>query len=105
LTGYGDYQRLAQAKFAIWPKTGMRPLLAGLDFLAERGGNRHSNEADAGIGAFARVAQLDRVTASEAAGCGFNSRRAHQFRPQQPMLPERNKAKIKGRRQLSAAEQ
>jgi hypothetical protein len=28
---------------------------------------------------FARVAQLDRVTASEAAGCGFNSRRAHQF--------------------------
>jgi hypothetical protein len=26
----------------------------------------------------ARVAQLDRVTASEAAGCGFNSRRAHQ---------------------------
>ena len=30
---------------------------------------------------FARVAQLDRVTASEAAGCGFNSRRAHQFRP------------------------
>ncbi len=28
---------------------------------------------------FARVAQLDRVTASEAAGCGFNSRRAHHF--------------------------
>ena len=28
----------------------------------------------------ARVAQLDRVTASEAEGCGFNSRRAHQFR-------------------------
>ena len=27
----------------------------------------------------ARVAQLDRVTASEAAGCGFNSRHAHQF--------------------------
>ena len=26
----------------------------------------------------ARVAQLDRVTASEAAGCGFDSRRAHQ---------------------------
>src|ERR1035441_7445952 len=26
----------------------------------------------------ARVAQLDRVTASEAEGCGFNSRRAHQ---------------------------
>jgi hypothetical protein len=25
----------------------------------------------------ARVAQLDRVTASEAAGCGFNSRHAH----------------------------
>jgi hypothetical protein len=30
----------------------------------------------------ARVAQLDRVTASEAAGCGFNSRHAHHlFRP------------------------
>ena len=27
----------------------------------------------------ARVAQLDRVTASEAAGCGFNSRHAHHF--------------------------
>jgi hypothetical protein len=27
----------------------------------------------------ARVAQLDRVAASEAVGCGFNSRRAHQF--------------------------
>ena len=27
----------------------------------------------------ARVAQLDRVSASEAAGCGFNSRRAHHF--------------------------
>jgi hypothetical protein len=27
----------------------------------------------------ARVAQLDRVTASGAAGCGFNSRRAHHF--------------------------
>jgi hypothetical protein len=27
----------------------------------------------------ARVAQLDRVAASEAEGCGFNSRRAHQF--------------------------
>lgn len=31
---------------------------------------------------FARVAQLDRVTASEAAGCGFNSRRAHHFKIQ-----------------------
>jgi hypothetical protein len=30
---------------------------------------------------FARVAQLDRVTASEAEGCGFNSRRAHHFPP------------------------
>jgi hypothetical protein len=29
--------------------------------------------------AVARVAQLDRVTASEAAGCGFNSRHAHHF--------------------------
>ena len=28
-------------------------------------------------GKAARVAQLDRVTASEAAGCGFNSRHAH----------------------------
>src|SRR3954468_7714778 len=27
----------------------------------------------------ARVAQLDRVTASEAAGCGFNSPHAHHF--------------------------
>src|ERR1041385_6176250 len=27
--------------------------------------------------AVARVSQLDRVTASEAAGCGFNSRHAH----------------------------
>ena len=28
-------------------------------------------------GSSARVAQLDRVTASEAEGCGFDSRRAH----------------------------
>ena len=65
-------------------------LVAGLDFLAGRGGKRHSDGqtlemaqvAVHGLNdTFARVAQLDRVTASEAAGCGFNSRRAHQFHP------------------------
>src|SRR5579883_1516459 len=35
----------------------------------------------------ARVAQLDRVTASEAAGCGFNSRHAHQFFKLNQRLP------------------
>ena len=41
-------------------------------FVVEQISNRGMNDI------CARVAQLDRVTASEAAGCGFNSRRAHQ---------------------------
>ena len=34
----------------------------------------------------ARVAQLDRVTASEAAGCGFNSRHAHQLQSREDQV-------------------
>ena len=62
--------------------------------LAERRRNRHTAGKVAGsgpprrpmimirqdrrrAGPVARVAQLDRVAASEAVGCGFNSRRAH----------------------------
>ena len=36
-------------------------------------------EKDGTLLKVARVAQLDRVTASEAAGCGFDSRLAHHF--------------------------
>ena len=59
---------------------------AGTGILQDKTPERQGREArdhdpagPATIRPAARVAQLDRVAASEAVGCGFNSRRAHQL--------------------------